>query len=67
VAGGVRRVLDDLRYRGAAGRVKAEMAQHDAGNEGADLLEELAHTRATVPRLDGDAQENAVSRLSPQH
>jgi UDP:flavonoid glycosyltransferase YjiC (YdhE family) len=66
VAGGVRRVLDDLRYRGAAGRVQAEMAQHDAGNEGADLLEELARTRTTVPRLDGDAKESAVSRLSPQ-
>lgn len=53
VAGGVRRVLDDARYRAAADRVRAEMAQHDAGSEGADLLEELARTRRLVPRRSG--------------
>jgi UDP:flavonoid glycosyltransferase YjiC (YdhE family) len=49
VAGGVRTVLGEPRYREAAARVLAEMAQHDAGTEGAGLLEELARTRVTVP------------------
>ena len=34
-------VLADDRYAAAAGRVRAEMAEHDAGREGADLLERL--------------------------
>ena len=46
---GVRTVLDEPRYREAAALVRAEMAQHDAGTEGADLLEELARTRRLVP------------------
>ncbi len=49
VTRGVRAVLNEPRYREAAGRVRAEMAQHDAGTEGADLLEELARTRSVVP------------------
>jgi UDP:flavonoid glycosyltransferase YjiC (YdhE family) len=65
VAGGVRIVLDEPRYREAAGRVRAEMAQHDAGAEGADLLEELARTRVTVPRLDGASKEDLVA-VSPR-
>jgi hypothetical protein len=40
------------------------MAQHDAGNEGADLLEELARTRVTVPRLDGGSKEG-LAAVSP--
>lgn len=34
-------VLSEERYAVAAGRVRAEMAEHDAGREGADLLERL--------------------------
>lgn len=42
-------VLSDARYAAAARRVQAEMAEHDAGREGADLLEGLA------TRLSGGA------------
>lgn len=45
---GVRRVLDEPSFRAAAGRVRAEMAPHDAGREGALLLERLAATRDPV-------------------
>jgi UDP:flavonoid glycosyltransferase YjiC (YdhE family) len=38
----VRQVLTEDRYRAAAGRVRQEMVQHDAGREGADLLVRLA-------------------------
>lgn len=48
VAGAVRRVLAEPSFRTAAGRVRAEMAPHDAGREGALLLERLATTRAPV-------------------
>ena len=65
VARGVRTVLDEPRYREAANRVRAEMAQHDAGTEGADLLEELARTRVTVPRLDGGSKEGLVAVSPP--
>ena len=34
-------VLSDDKYAAAARRVQAEMAEHDAGREGADLLERL--------------------------
>ena len=44
----VRRVLAEPKYRAAAGRVRAEMAPHDAGREGAVLLERLAATGAPV-------------------
>jgi len=53
VASGVRSVLSEPRYRAAAALVRVEMAQHDAGAEGADLLEELASTRRLVPRRSG--------------
>jgi UDP:flavonoid glycosyltransferase YjiC (YdhE family) len=53
VASGVRTVLAEPRYREAAARIRAEMAQHDAGAEGADLLEELASTRRLVPPRSG--------------
>ena len=53
---GVRTVLIEPRYAAAAGRVRDEMAQHDAGREGADLLERLAATQQPVLRAD------AVSR-----
>ena len=42
VRGAVRRVLSEPSFRDAAGRIQAEMAQHDAANEAADLLEGLA-------------------------
>lgn len=48
VRGAVRRVLDEPSFRRAAARVQAEMAPHDAGREGAVLLERLAATRAPV-------------------
>ena len=38
----VRRVLANPTFRDAAGAVAAEMTEHDAGREGADLLEQLA-------------------------
>ncbi len=52
VADGVRRVLDDPSYRAAAGVVRAEMAGHDAGVEGAEMLERLATTARPVLRSD---------------
>ena len=48
VARGVRRVLAEPSFRAAAERVRVEMAPHDAGREGALLLERLAATRAPV-------------------
>lgn len=48
LADGVRRVLAEPSFRAAAGRIAAEMAPHDAGLEGAVLLERLAATRAPV-------------------
>jgi UDP:flavonoid glycosyltransferase YjiC (YdhE family) len=45
---GVRRVLAEPSFRAAAGRVRAEMAPHDAGREGAALLQRLAATGAPV-------------------
>ncbi len=47
---GVRKVLSDNSYGAAAGVIRKEMAVHDAGREGADLLERLAHTRGPVLR-----------------
>ena len=49
---GVRRVLDDPAFRSAASRVRSEMAEHDAANESADLLEQLAASRSPVGRMD---------------
>jgi len=46
----VRRVLGEPTFRTAAARVRAEMAAHDAGVEGADLMERLAATRRPVLR-----------------
>lgn len=48
VGAAVRRVLSEPRFRDAAQRVRAEMVGHDAGREGADLLERLAATRGQV-------------------
>jgi UDP:flavonoid glycosyltransferase YjiC (YdhE family) len=50
VCAGVRRVLDDGSYASAAQRVKREMDEHDAGREGAALLEQLAETQQLVSR-----------------
>ncbi len=49
---GVRKALDDNSYRAAAGVIRTEMAAHDAGREGADLLERLAATRRPVRRSE---------------
>jgi UDP:flavonoid glycosyltransferase YjiC (YdhE family) len=48
VRSAVRRVLGEPSFRAAAERVRAEMAPHDAGREGAVLLERLAATQAPV-------------------
>ena len=48
LADSVARVLGEPSFRAAAGRVRAEMEVHDAGLEGAVLLERLAATRAPV-------------------
>lgn len=53
VADGVRKVLTEPGFAAAAGRVRDEMAGHDAGREGADLLERLALTGRPVLRSDG--------------
>ena len=50
VRAGVRRVLDDGSYAAAAQRIKREMDEHDAGREGAALLEQLARTQQLVSR-----------------
>lgn len=51
----VERVRTDPSFAAAAGRVRDEMAEHDAGREGAELLERLAVTRAPVPRFPSPA------------
>ncbi len=48
VRAAVGRVLVEPSFRAAAGRVRAEMAPHDAGRESAVLLERLAATGAPV-------------------
>ena len=48
VRAAVRRVLGEPSFRAAAERVRAEMAPHDAGREGAVLLEQLAESRGPV-------------------
>ncbi len=48
VAAAVSRVLGPSSYRAAARRIQAEMGAHDAGREGADLLERLAETGSPV-------------------
>lgn len=46
----VQEVLTEERYASSAGRARAEMVLHDAGREGADLLERLAATGRPVHR-----------------
>jgi UDP:flavonoid glycosyltransferase YjiC (YdhE family) len=46
----VRRVLREPSFAAAAGRVRDEMATHDAASESADLLERLAATGRPVVR-----------------
>jgi UDP:flavonoid glycosyltransferase YjiC (YdhE family) len=48
VRAGMRRVLAEPSFAAAAERVRADMAPHDAGREGAVLLERLAETGAPV-------------------
>jgi MGT family glycosyltransferase len=50
VAGAVRKILTDPRYRDKARVIQAELAQKDAPTEAASLLERLAETRAPVLR-----------------
>lgn len=52
VGQGVHTVLTDPGFAAAAERVRAEMAEHDAGREGADLLEQLALTGRPVLRAE---------------
>jgi len=58
IADGVRRVLTEPGFTAAAGRLRDEMAGHDAGREGADLLERLAVTGRPVPRSDRDVSDH---------
>lgn len=46
----VRQVLHDPAYAARAQSLGAEMRQHHASEEAADLLEQLAHTSRAVPR-----------------
>jgi UDP:flavonoid glycosyltransferase YjiC (YdhE family) len=59
VAGAVRRVLADPAYRENAGRLQRDNRFHDAPVEAADLLEELAETRAAVTRRPAGARREA--------
>jgi UDP:flavonoid glycosyltransferase YjiC (YdhE family) len=54
VADGVARVLAEPSYRVAAERIRDEMAPHDAGREGAALLERIARTGRPVLRHGSD-------------
>jgi len=67
----VRRVLDEPGFRQAAARVQAEMAPHDAGREGAVLLERLAATGAPVtepvPPMGARSHSTQLSPRSGQH
>ena len=65
VRDGVLRVLAEPSYRAAAGRVRAEMAPHDAGREGADLLERLAATGAPVTRPAAPTSSDAPLPPAP--
>ena len=53
IADGVRRVLTEPGFAAAAGRLRDEMAEHDAGREGADLMERLAVTGRPVLHSEG--------------
>jgi UDP:flavonoid glycosyltransferase YjiC (YdhE family) len=50
VADSVRTVLRDPRYRAAAMAIQAELSRHNAPEEAAALLEQLAHTKAPILR-----------------
>jgi UDP:flavonoid glycosyltransferase YjiC (YdhE family) len=50
VADAVRTVLHDPRYRARARAIQAELNRHDAAQEAATLLEQLAATKAPVLR-----------------
>ncbi|WP_152363045.1 glycosyltransferase [Microlunatus speluncae] len=52
VRAAVRRVLAEPGFRTAATAVRTELAEHDAAEEGADLMERLASTRRPVMRDD---------------
>jgi UDP:flavonoid glycosyltransferase YjiC (YdhE family) len=52
----VRRVLREPGFAAAAARVQAELAAHDAAEESADLLEELARTGRPVTRRHRSAE-----------
>jgi UDP:flavonoid glycosyltransferase YjiC (YdhE family) len=51
----VGRVLAEPSFRAAAGRVQSEMAEHDAAEESADLLLQLAAVRGPVTRAQSAA------------
>ncbi|MEP6561294.1 MAG: nucleotide disphospho-sugar-binding domain-containing protein, partial [Nakamurella sp.] len=59
VSDGVATVLTEPKFRAAAERLRAEMAPHDAGREGADLLERLAATGRPVHRQPATAETTA--------
>jgi UDP:flavonoid glycosyltransferase YjiC (YdhE family) len=51
----VKEVLNDAKYRQKAQQVKADFARHNAPNEAADLLEQLADTKQPVYRSNATA------------
>ena len=59
IADGVRRVLTEPGFAAAASRIRDEMAGHDAGREGADLLERLALTGRPVLRAESGVAAGA--------
>jgi UDP:flavonoid glycosyltransferase YjiC (YdhE family) len=59
VRAGVSRVLTEPRFAAAAATVRREMDAHDAGREGAALLERLAATRQRVGREPEGVAANA--------
>ncbi len=59
IADGVRRVLSEPGFAAAASRIRDEMAGHDAGREGADLLERLALTGRPVLRAESGVAAGA--------
>ena len=61
----VRRVLHDPAYRAAAQRIGAEMRSHDAGREGADLVERLCAPATARGALAPEGYSTVGSGDSP--
>jgi UDP:flavonoid glycosyltransferase YjiC (YdhE family) len=63
IRGGVRRVLEQPRYRERAQAIRQEMDRYDAPRTGADLLEQLAETGKPVTKVArGSRDARAVAQ-----